>query len=400
MNLIESLKLAIASLKMNKMRTFLTLLGIVIGVMAIILLVSVITGSRSKIEDEMQAMGTNMLTVIPGNSEAQMGPPGSYTTNRLKMRHVELINDKSAFGADSCPEYDIMGVNVKYKNESRNVSFVSGMGSNFERVFTWKVDKGAFYREEDVKSARKVAIIGVTVVKNIFKGVNPVGKYISVRGIKFRVIGVMEEKGSFFGMDMDDAIYMPITTAQNIGGSDDVHQITVRIPDPKQIDMAKADIKRLLLTMLDKTDFSVMTQGESLDMLKDIMSVMELITYVIAMISLLVGGIGIMNIMLVTVTERTREIGIRKAVGASAGNILTQFIVESVIVSVIGGLIGIIVSVTILAILSPLIPFPVKASGVLIIVSFAFSSLIGIFFGTYPAVKASKIDPIAAMRYE
>ena len=274
------------------------------------------------------------------------------------------------------------------------------MGSNFEKVFTWKVDKGGFFREEDVKTARKVAIIGVTVVKNIFKGVNPTGKYISVRGIKFRVIGVMEEKGSFFGMDMDDAIYMPITTAQNLGGSDDVHQITVRIPDPKQIDLAKADTKRLLLTMLDKNDFSVMTQGESLDMLKDIMSVMELITYVIAMISLLVGGIGIMNIMLVTVTERTREIGIRKAVGASAGNILSQFIVEAVMVSVLGGLIGIVVSVSILAILSPMIPFPVKASGASVIISFVFSSLIGIFFGTYPAVKASRIDPIVAMRYE
>ncbi len=329
-----------------------------------------------------------------------MGPPGSFTVNKLRLRHVDLINAKSAYGADACPEYDIMGVTAKYKNESRNVLIVAGMGSNFERVYTWKVDRGVFFREDDVRNERKVCVVGETIVKNIFKGNNPLGKDLSVRGVKFKVIGIMEEKGSMFGMDMDDAIYLPITSAQNLTGSNEINQITVRIPNPKMIDKASADTKRLLLTVLDNTDFSIMTQGESLDMLKSIMSVMELITYVIAMISLLVGGIGIMNIMLVTVTERTREIGIRKAVGASSKNILSQFIVEAIMVSISGGLIGIIVSVSILAVLTPFIPFPVKASVLSIFISFIFCTLIGVFFGTYPAMKASRIDPIIAMKHE
>ena len=316
------------------------------------------------------------------------------------MRHVDLIVAKSAYGADACAEYDIMGMTAKYKNETKNILGVAGFGSNFERVYTWNVAKGTFFREDDVRNARKVCVIGETVIKNLFKGNDPIGKSLSLRGVKFKVVGVMEEKGSMFGMDMDDCIYLPITTAQNLTGSNEIHQITVRIPDAKKIDKAAADTKRLLSTVLDNADFSIMTQGESLDMMKTIMNVMELITYVIAMISLVVGGIGIMNIMLVTVTERTREIGIRKAVGASSRNILSQFIVEAIIVSISGGLIGIVTSVLILAIFGPFIPFPMKASMLSIVLSFVFCTLIGVFFGTYPAMKAAKIDPIIAMKHE
>ncbi|MFH1074563.1 MAG: ABC transporter permease [Candidatus Firestonebacteria bacterium] len=400
MNISENFKISFRNLWTGKMRTFLTLLGIIIGVMAIVLLVSVINGSKTQIEDEILAMGSNMLMVFPGNTEASMGPPGSFTVNKLRMRHIDLIEARSSYGADACPEYDLMGVIAKYKNESKTVAFVIGVTENFEKVYTWKVNTGSCFREGDVKTARRVCVVGETVIKNIFKGLNPIGKDLTVRGLKFRVLGIMEPKGKMFGMDMDNSIYMPITTAHNMMGSNEINQITIRIPDAKNIDKAVAETKRTLLMDLEKTDFSVTTQGESLDMFKSVMSALELVTYVIASISLLVGGIGIMNIMLVTVTERTREIGIRKAVGASSHNILVQFLVEAIIVTVMGGLIGILASVGILAAIAPFVPFPLKASLASIIISFTFCCLIGIFFGTYPALKAARTDPIVALGYE
>lgn len=400
MNLSENLKISVASMWSAKMRTFLTLLGIIIGVMAIVLLVSVINGSKNQIESEILAMGSNMLMVTPGNSEASMGPPGSFTVNKIRMRHLDLIEARSSFNAETCPEYDLMGVIGKYKNESKTITFVGGVGGNFEKVYTWKVKTGSFFRQDDVKAARRVCIVGETVVKTLFQGQNPIGKDLIVRGLKFRVLGIIEPKGKMFGMDMDNSVYMPITTAQNMTGSNEIHQITIRIPNAKDIDKAVAETKRTLLLDLEKTDFSVTTQGESLDLFKSIMTAMELITYVIASISLIVGGIGIMNIMLVTVTERTREIGIRKAVGASSRNILIQFLVEAIIVAILGGLIGILASVGILSGIAPFVPFPLKASMTSIIISFTFSSLIGIFFGTYPAMKAARTDPIVALRYE
>ena len=202
------------------------------------------------------------------------------------------------------------------------------------------------------------------------------------------------------GMDIDDCIFMPITAAFNLTGTSKVSKITVRIPNPKDVDKGASDTRRILLSELDRTDFTLSTEGESLDMFKDIMSIMELITFVIAGISLLVGGIGIMNIMLVTVTERTREIGIRKAVGATFANILVQFMSESIIVAISGAIVGIIASLSILALLSPFISFPLKASITSIIVAFSFTTLVGVFFGTYPAIKAARIDPILALRYE
>ncbi|MEI6846266.1 MAG: ABC transporter permease, partial [Candidatus Firestonebacteria bacterium] len=345
MNISESLKISFANLWSGKMRTFLTLLGIIIGVMAIILLVSVINGSKNKIEEEFQAMGTNMVIVLPGNPEASMGASAAFAVNKLRLRHIDLIEARSSYGAEACPEYDLMGVLAKYKNETKTVGFVMGVKGNFEKIYTWKVATGTFFRDDDVKSARRVCIVGETVIKNVFQGINPIGKDLTVRGMKFRVIGIMEAKGKMFGMDMDNSIYMPITTAQNLTGSNEIHQITIRIPDAKNLDKAVAETKRTLLLDMDKTEFNVTTQGESLDMFKSVMSAMEFVTYIIASISLLVGGIGIMNIMLVTVTERTREIGIRKAVGASSKNILFQFLIEAIIVTIIGGIMGILASI-------------------------------------------------------
>lgn len=400
MNIIESFKIALNSLRTNKMRSLLTMLGIIIGVMMIILLVSVITGTKAKIEGEITSIGSNIFVVFPGNLDMGSGPPGAYVVNKLRLRHLDLLESRSSYGAKACPEYDMMGVLVKYKRESRKSTILMGTYDNMPDIYNWKVEEGNFFRKEDEVAARRVVLIGETVRKDFFSGGSPVGKEIIVKGTKFRVIGLMSSKGNMFGMDMDDIIVMPITTAQNLAGSNEIHQITLKVPDAKNVDKAVAETKRILKMEMEEKDFTANSQGEMLNTFNTFANVLSIVTGAIAGISLLVGGIGIMNIMLVTVTERTREIGIRKSVGATFYDIMLQFIVESVFVSVLGGLIAIILSLLIIFAIAPYMPFPLKASMTSIVIAFGFSSFVGIFFGTYPAIKAARTDPIVALRFE
>jgi putative ABC transport system permease protein len=369
--------------------------------MSIVLLVSVIAGTQQKIEEEINSIGSNVFMIAPGNLEESHGPPGgSFTINKLKMKHIELIESTSSYGARACPIFIIMGGTVKYKRESRNTTMIAGVYANFPYVRNWGVSYGKFFKNEDVNSSRKVAIVGETIVNDLFKGTEPLGKEIYVEGRKLTVIGVSESKGRTFGQDNDDLVAMPITTAQEILGSNTINQIIVKVPNTSDVEKSMFEVKRLLLKEMDKEDFTITSQGELLDMFNTFANVLSVVMGCVASISLIVGGIGIMNIMLVTVKERIREIGIRKAVGATFLDIMIQFMVESAVISITGGLLGILIAVTILEVSAPYIPFPLKASFTSIVVAFVFSSLIGIFFGTYPAVKAAKTDPIVALRYE
>jgi len=407
MNLRESFSICLRNLRSNKIRSFLTMLGIIIGVMSIVLLISIISGTQAKIENEINSMGSNVLQLLPGNAEEMSGPPGAYTVNKLKLSQVEMLEAKSSFAIKACPIFMNMGATVKYKRKTRNSTAIAGTGSNFPYVRNWNVAVGTFFREEDVKAARKVCVVGDTIVRDLYGGSNPVGKEIFLNGKKLIILGVTEKKGKTFGQDNDDVLALPITTAQEILGSSVVNQIIIKIPDPKNTLKAMSEIKRQLLTQMDNEDFTLNSQSELLKTFGSFAAILNVVMGCVAGISLFVGGIGIMNIMLVTVKERTREIGIRKAVGAKSGDILLQFITEAVILAIIGGLIGILAALTLITAANPLqqlildsVVVPLKANTTSIVLAFSFSSAVGIFFGTYPAVKAARTDPIIALRYE
>ncbi len=404
MNLGESLSISFKNLSSNKVRSALTMLGIIIGVMSIVLLISVISGTQDKIEGEIRSMGSNVLMCVPGNSEEMHGPPGTMTVNKFKLKFVDLIETKSSFGVKATPVAINMGSIVKYKSKSKNDVMLAGTYANFPYVRNWNVASGSYFRDEDVRSARKVCVIGETVVKDLYGGNDPIGREIMLAGNRFTVIGVTERKGRTMGQDSDNLAAMPITTLHELLGTQQINQILVKVPDPANVTKAFGEIKKVMLTQLDKQDFTLRSSSELLNTFMVFTNILSVVMGCVASIALFVGGIGIMNIMLVTVKERTREIGIRKAVGARYSDILLQFISEAVILSVSGGIIGILISVglisVVMAVLGDKMPMPLKANTTSIIVAFFFSTAVGVFFGTYPAVKAAKTDPIVALRYE
>jgi len=400
MNYLESFKISWREIYINKMRAFLTMLGIIIGVFSIVTLVSSVTGTKLMVENEFKSIGSNVYVITPGNNEEMRGSPGSFTINRFKMRHVELIKSRSNYGIEVCPAFILMGTVVKYKNETRNTTTISGVMANFPEVRNWKIAEGTFFKDSDVQVARRVCVVGDTIVKDLYGGVNPIGKDITINGKRFKIIGITEKKGSTFAKDLDDTIFMPITTAWEVFGVEMIHSILVKVPNPKDVNLSVEETKRILARELDKDDFSANSMTEFLGMFNEFTNVLSVVMGCVAGISLFVGGIGIMNIMLVTVRERTREIGIRKAVGATFKDIMIQFLIQSTVIAVSGGLIGIMLAIFVIKVVSPYVPFPLKASFTSIVVAFLFATFTGIFFGTYPAVKAAKVDPIVALRYE
>ena len=408
MNFSESAAISFNNLRTNKIRSFLTMLGIIIGVMSIVLLISIISGTQSKIETEINSMGSNVLQLVPGNSEMMHGPPGGgFTVNKFKLSLVDMLEAKSSYAIKACPVFITAGTTVKYKRKTRNTTLIAGTSPSFPYIRNWNIAEGVFIKDEDVRTSRKVCVVGDTIVRDLYGGSNPIGKDIFVNSKKLLIIGITEKKGKTFGQDQDDLIALPITTAQEIMGASTINQIIIKVPEPKNTVKAMNEIRRQVLTQLDKEDFSLNSQSELLKTFGSFAAILIVVMGCVASISLFVGGIGIMNIMLVTVKERTREIGIRKAVGAKSIDILLQFITEAVFLAVTGGIIGILLAVGIISAANPLqkvfldsVVVPLKANPTSIVLAFVFSSAVGIFFGTYPAVKAARTDPIIALRYE
>ena len=405
MNFTNTFRLALRALARNKMRSALTMLGIIIGVGAVIAVVSIGQGAQYMVQQGIQAMGTNVVFIAagsgrPGGIRVGYGGVKTLTIDDMKaiLREIPLIKE-AAPSVSSRRQ-------VIYGNQNWSTS-VTGTTPNFFEIRNWSIQAGSVFSDEEVDLAANVCVIGTTVARNLFLDENPVGKTMRIGNLPFRVDGVLESKGqNVIGQDQDDAIYAPYTTVQRkISGITWVQFINASAISPVASVAAVNPITSLLrerhrIRPGDDDDFFVRTQSEVAALMNQTQSVMTLLLGGIASVSLLVGGIGIMNIMLVSVTERTREIGVRMAVGATERDVQRQFLVEAVTLSMMGGAIGIFFGLVGSALISNFLSWPTLVSIKAIVTAAIFSAAVGIFFGYYPARKAAQLDPIEALRYE
>ena len=400
----ESFLMACASLIANKMRSILTMLGIIIGVAAVIALVSIGNGVKQDIQNSISSLGSNLLMVMPGAPRTPGVRPSAGSMKSLKVSDYEAISKLDGVRAAS-PMTNGSYV-VIYQNKNWTTS-VSGVSYNYLDVNNWSMKSGRFLSEKNVQNRERVAVVGKTVVKNLFGDEDPVGAEIRVKNIPFRIIGVLNSKGSgAMGNDQDDMVIIPYTTAmERVEGVDYLRMIYVVGKDENGIDRLQSDIENLLRvrhgikdTNLD--DFNIQNMNSIMETMEETTGTLTLFLGAVAAISLVVGGIGIMNIMLVSVTERTREIGVRKALGATYSVIVTQFLIEAVVISLMGGIIGIILGIGSSKLIGMASGMSTVISVPTIVMSFAFSMAIGLIFGIYPARKAAKLNPIDALHYE
>ncbi len=408
MDLNTIFSIALRAIKANKMRSILTSLGIIIGVGAVIVMLAIGNGAQTSIQNEMKTMGSNLIIVRSGvaTSSGARGGHGSQPT--MKAGDGEAIQNKIAKIKLAAPILDETA-QVVYGNANWSTGITGTDNRNFE-IKDWNLAYGRLFSETDIKNAAKVAILGQTVVNELFGDVDPLGKIIRIKGIPFQVIGVLEARGeSGMGQDQDDSVYIPITTAQKkvmgISFPDQVKFIMLQAVDADSTYTSQEEIKQLLrqrhnLGSNKDDDFVIMNLTQMMEMMENSTKIMTILLGSIASISLLVGGIGIMNIMLVSVTERTREIGIRMAIGAKSWDIRWQFLMEALVLSLIGGLVGIGLGLTGVILVNYFSSLQAEIAPIYIVIPFAFSGMVGLFFGFYPAYKASLLNPINALRYE
>jgi putative ABC transport system permease protein len=401
-------RIALRALKVNKMRSALTTLGIIIGVGAVIAMLAVGTGASKQLSEQMASMGSNLLIVVPGSQTSGGLRMGFGSQPTLTLADAEAIQKECPAVQEVAPIHN--GVAQVVYGNLNWATGVFGTSGGIVGVRDWQVASGRPLTEEDVRSATKVAVLGQTVVENLFGGIDPVDQIIRIKKIPFRVVGVMTEKGqNAMGQDQDDIVFVPVTTAQKkLFGTafpGMVRQIMVKARSAEELDAAEKQVTELIRqrhrTGAKKDDdFTVRNLTQFMQAAEAQTKVMQYLLAAIASVSLLVGGIGIMNIMLVSVTERTREIGIRMAIGAKTWDIRLQFITEAIILSLIGGLIGLIIGFASSQVISMTAGWRTDVSPLAALLAFAFSGMVGIFFGFYPAYKASLLNPIDALRYE
>jgi putative ABC transport system permease protein len=408
--LVVSVKIALRALRVNRTRSALTMLGIVIGVAAVIAMVGVGTGATARIQAQIQSIGSNLIIVLPGSLSSNGVRLGSGAV-------ATLTEDDARAIAAECPSVSAVapavrgGVQVVYGNNNWATT-VQGVTPDYMTIRDYTMLSGQFFTNQDVDAAAKVAVLGETVVQNLFGNSDPTGQVAIIKNVPFTVVGVLTPKGqSPSGQDQDDIILLPISTAKqkvlgnNKANAKAVSTLMVQASGPAAMDQAQQEMEVLLrerhrILEGQEDDFTIRNLTEVFAAQESSAQVMSILLGAIASVSLVVGGIGIMNIMLVSVTERTREIGLRQAVGAKTRDILSQFLVEAVTLSLLGGIIGIVTGLAASALISHFAQWSTQVSFLSILMAFVFSALVGVFFGYYPARKAAFLDPIEALRYE
>ncbi|HEY4215887.1 MAG TPA: ABC transporter permease [Gemmatimonadaceae bacterium] len=398
------MKIASTSILKNKMRTLLTMLGIVIGVGAVIVMVAIGNGAQSQIKAQIGGLGTNLIVVMPGSTTPGGVNQGAGSYSKLTVDDAKLLKQNGTLFSLVSP---VVNTRMQVINGQSNwKTNISGVSTDYPDIRNWTTSSGSFFGDDDVQASHKVAVLGQTVVDNLFPNSNPIGAQIRIGSVPFTVVGVMQAKGqNAGGQDQDDAVLVPYTTAQTrLSGNVRIPQILVSTDSADQMATAQEEVSGIMRDAhrLDGApdDFTVKNQTEIADAMSSTTKVMSGLLAAIASISLVVGGIGIMNIMLVSVTERTREIGIRMAIGARGSDVLTQFLVESIVMSVLGGIIGLAVGFGGAAILGHFTGWATSTPLSAVAIAVGFSGAVGMFFGYYPARKAAGLNPIQALRYE
>ncbi len=405
MGILDTFDIALNSLTRNKIRSFLTMLGIIIGVGAVIAMMAVGTGAQENIKKQIASLGTNVILIFPGSFNQGGVRTGMGTAASLTVEDMEAIQAQ-------CPSVALIspsirdGSQIVYQEQNWRTGVI-GASIDYFSIRSWPISSGQLFTETDIRGATKVCIVGQTIVDNLFKGNDPVGQIIRIKKMPFKVIGVLSVKGqSAQGSDQDDVIIVPYTTfMKKLTRQTHLGSMLASAVSEEAMSDAQAQITEVLrvrhkLQPWDENDFTVRSQTEIATAAQSTSEVLTILLASIASISLIVGGIGIMNIMLVSVTERTKEIGIRMAIGATGKNILMQFLIEAVVLSLLGGLIGVVLGVLSSELITSLAGWTTLVSPESIILAFVFSAAVGIFFGLYPARKAAQLNPIDALRYE
>ena len=406
MNGTNLIKIALRALANNKLRGFLTMLGIIIGVASVITMLAIGQGSKRSIQAQISEMGSNMIMIHPGADVRGGVRQDASAMETLKLEDYQNIVDETRYISAVSPSVNSSGQAIYGANNAPTT--VYGISPDYLEIRRYKVGDGDMFTEQDIQTAAKVCVVGKTVVDNLFTGgENPVGKVIRFQKLPFRIVGVLESKGyNSMGMDQDDLILAPYTTIQKkVLAITHLQGITCSALKEEYTDQAIDEISEILrrnhkLKESDDDDFTIRSQQELSTMLTSTTDMMTVLLAAVAGISLLVGGIGIMNIMYVSVTERTREIGLRMSIGAKGIDILAQFLIESILISVTGGLIGVVLGVGAALVVNAVAHFPIYIQPWSVVLSFAVCTVTGVFFGWYPAKKAAQLDPIEAIRYE